>query len=98
MGDNASANKLERKIDDICDTVAKIDKEVCSLKAILTEREKAEILRNEVIIQAMKIQEKSLEKRVDKVEDNQTWVMRAIVGTVFGLIATAVTVVIKLVQ
>lgn len=89
-------SRLENKVDNICATVSRIDKEVSSVKSTLNEREKSEILRNEVIVKSMETHIKALEsidKRVAKLEENQgkvvwiviTLVITAVVGTVIVL-------------
>ena len=89
-------SRLENKVDNICATVSRIDKEVSSVKSTLNEREKSEILRNEVIVKSMETHIKALEsidKRVAKLEENQgkvvwiviTLVITAVVGTIIVL-------------
>jgi hypothetical protein len=85
MSENMSS-RLEKKIDGLVEDMA-------TVKTTLFEREKAEILRNEVISQAMKTQDTTmcnLDKRIIKLEETQNkvaWliistVMLAIIGTV----------------
>ena len=82
----STTSRLEKKVDSLI-------MDVSSMKSILQEREKTEILRNEVLSQSMKIQDKAidnLDKRVESLETNQskiTWlivstVVIAIIGTV----------------
>lgn len=88
MTENIS-NRLEKKID-------KLIEEMAGVKSTLTEREKTEIVREEVIKQAMRTQDNAMnniDKRVSKLEENQnkvTWliisaVLLAIIGTVIGV-------------
>lgn len=55
-----------------------IKSEVSSVKSIVTEREKVEILRSEIVIQVMKTQDEAIKNvttRVDKLEDLQNKVI-----------------------
>lgn len=85
--------KLENKIDKIMDTVTRIDKEVTSVKTTVNEREKSDVLRNEVLGQALKMQTQAhadLKDRVIKLENNQSklvWVIiSAVLVAVLGLV------------
>lgn len=85
MSETANS-RLEKKVDALIGDMA-------SIKAILIEREKSETLRDDVIRQAMKTQDKAIDSvscRVAKLEDSQSkvvWliislVIIAVVGTV----------------
>ena len=86
-------NKLEEKIDRIMEAVNRVDGKIQSMDATIKEREKSEILRNEVLAQALKTQAQAhddLKQRVDKLESNQSkiaWLVITIVVTaVIGLV------------
>lgn len=71
-------NRLEKKID-------KLIEEMATVRTTLSEREKTEKLRDEVISQAMKTQDanmSNLDKRITKLEENQNKVIWLIVSTV----------------
>ena len=56
---------------------------------------------NEKVLTSDKIEELKLtplEKRVDKLEDSQTWLRRAVLGSVLAIISEAVIFVIKLIK
>lgn len=80
MEDNCN-KKLEDKIDKIMDTVNRIGIDMSAVKTTINEREKSEILRNEVLSQALKTQtiaHSDLKDRVEKLEGNQSklvWVI-----------------------
>lgn len=89
-------SRLENKVDNICETVSRIDKEVSSVKSTLNEREKSEILRNEVIVKSMETHIKALEsidKRVTKLEENQGKVVWIIITLVITAVVGAVIVI-----
>lgn len=82
-------SRLEKKID-------KLIEEMATVRTTLSERERTEILREEVIKQAMKTQDNAMnniDKRVCKLEENQSkviWlivsaVLLAVIGTVIGV-------------
>ncbi len=90
MAESTTA-RLEKKVDSLLSDVS-------SMKSILQEREKTEILRNEVIAQSMKIQDKAihnLDKRVESLEDNQSRITWLIVSSVILAILGAVLVTMK---
>lgn len=71
-------SRVEKKID-------KLIEEMATVKTTLSEREKTEILREEVIKQAMKTQDNAMnniDKRVCKLEENQSKVIWLIISTV----------------
>lgn len=91
--DNNCNTKLEDKIDKLMEMVNKVDGKVQSMDATIKEREKSEILRNEVLSQALKTQAQThddLKERVDKLEANQSklaWLVISVVVTaIIGLV------------
>lgn len=77
MSENTS-DRLEKKLDSLIQDVSYV-------KATITEREKTEILRNEVVTQAFKTQDTAManiDKRVCKLENNQDRVAWLIISTV----------------
>lgn len=88
MNENAT-NRLEKKID-------KLIEEMATVRTTLSEREKSETLREEVIKQAMKTQDtamNNIEKRVCKLEETQGKIAWLIISTVLlAIIGTVITV------
>lgn len=82
-------NRLEKKLDNLLEDVAFV-------KATLTEREKTEVLRNEVVMQAMKTQEASINNintRVCNLEDGKNKIIWLVISTILlALLGTVVGV------
>lgn len=89
-------SNMEKKIDEIMNTMYKIDGKVQSMDATIKEREKSEILRNEVITQSIKTlcqAHDDLKERVDGLEKNQGKVVWLIITIVIGAIMGTIIVV-----
>lgn len=88
MSENITS-RLEKKID-------KLIEEMAGVKSTLTEREKTEMLREEVIKQAMRTQDNAMnniDKRVCKLEETQGKVAWLIISTVIlAVISTIIAV------
>lgn len=88
MNENAT-NRLEKKID-------KLIEEMATVRTTLSEREKTETVREEVIKQAMKTQDtamNNIEKRVCKLEETQGKIAWLIISTVLlAIIGTVIAV------
>jgi hypothetical protein len=75
-------DKTEKKINDICKTVATIETELAVVKALLVEKGTSELLRND------QIQDRVLDvtRRVQALEEAQLWISRSIAGLVISII------------
>ena len=73
-------DKLEKKIDEIGKMVYAISNELSSIKTTLIEREKSEILRNQLLEQTVI----SNQKRIEKLEGKYAWVVRTILASIIG--------------
>lgn len=75
-------DKLEKKIDEIAKTVFSIANKMSSIETTLIEREKSEILRNQILEKTVI----SNSARIEKLESKFTWVIRTVIGAVIGAV------------
>ena len=86
-------NNFGEKLDKIYEIVNNLNGKIQSIDATIKEREKSEILRNEVLLKSIEAQDKSMVnicERVRKLEDNQgkvVWlVISMVIASVLGVI------------
>ncbi len=78
--------KMEKKIDEIGKMVHEISTEVACIKTTVVEGKENEILRNQ-ILQTMVLSNK---ERIIELENKYTWVVRSILASIIGAVATLI--------
>lgn len=74
--------------------ISEIQLGITEIKVMLQERVDKENLKNEILAKDIETHE----SRIKKIEDNETWLWRTVVGTILTTVISAIIFVIKLMK
>ena len=92
MDINERVDQLDNRMSKINTSIPEIQSGIREIKILLQERPIQEQLKNDILEKDIL----SLESRVKKIEDNQSWLWKTVVGAIITVVVGAIVFTVKM--